>query len=57
MLVVGKTSHEIADFISQKPTPIEGVQETVTQFLLKRYKENGEIIEGKEEVKRQPVIL
>lgn len=57
VLVVCKTSHEIADFVSQKLAPIEGVQETVTQFLLKRYKEDGEIIEGKEEVKRQPVIL
>jgi len=57
VLVVCKTSHEIANFVSQKLAPIEGVQETVTQFLLKRYKEDGEIIEGKEEVKRQPVIL
>jgi len=57
VLVVCKTSHEIADFVSEKLAPIEGVQETVTQFLLKRYKEDGEIIEGKEEVKRQTVIL
>jgi DNA-binding Lrp family transcriptional regulator len=57
VLVVGKTSHEIADFVSQKLSHIEGVQETVTQFVLKRYKEDGEIIDGKEEVKRQPVIL
>ena len=57
VLVVCKTSHEVADFVSQKLASIEGVQETVTQFLLKRYKEDGEIIEGREEVKRQPVIL
>ena len=57
VLVVCKTSHEIADFVSQKLAPIEGVQETVTQFLLKRYKEDGEIIGGREEVKRQPVTL
>jgi len=57
VLVVGKTNHEIADFVSQKLSHIEGVQETVTQFVLKRYKEDGEIIEGKEEVRRQPVIL
>lgn len=57
VLVVCKTSHEIADFVSQKLAPIEGVQETDTQFLLKRYKEDGEIIDGKEEVKRQPVTL
>ena len=57
VLVVGKTSHEIADFVSQKLSHIEGVQGTITQFILKRYKEDGEIIEGKEEIKRQPVTL
>ena len=57
VLVVGKTMHEVADFVAQKLAPIEGVQGTVTHFLLKRYKEDGEILEGKEEVKRQPVIL
>ena len=57
VLAVGKTNHEIADFVSQKLSHIEGVQGTVTQFILKRYKEDSEIIEEKEEVKRQPVIL
>lgn len=56
-LVMGKTEHEVADFVSQKLAPIEGVQGTITHFMLKRYKEDGEILEGKEEVKRQPVIL
>ena len=57
VLVTGKSNHEIADFVSQKLSHIEGVKETITQFVLKRYKEDGEIVEGKEEVKRQPVIL
>ena len=57
VLAAGKSNHEVADFVSQKLSHIEGVQGTVTQFILKRYKEDGEIIEGKEEVKRQPVIL
>ncbi len=57
VLVTGKTLHEVADFVSQKLAPVEGVQGTVTHFMLKRYKEDGEILEGKEEVKRQPVIL
>ncbi len=55
--VMGKSNHEVANFVSQKLSHIEGVQGTVTQFVLKRYKEDGEIVEGKEEVKRQPVIL
>ena len=57
VLVTGKTNHEIADFVSQKLSHIQGVQGTVTQFILKRYKEDDEIIEEKEEVKRQPMIL
>jgi DNA-binding Lrp family transcriptional regulator len=57
VLVTGRTNHEIADFVSQKLSHIEGVLGTTTQFVLKRYKEDGEIIEEKEEVKRQPVIL
>ena len=57
VLVAGKTEQEIADFVSQKLALIEGVQGTVTHFVLKRYKEDGEILEGREEVKRQPVIL
>ncbi len=57
VMVMDKTMHEVADFVSQKLAPIEGVQGTVTHFMLKRYKEDGEILEGKEEVKRQPVIL
>ena len=57
VLVTGKTLHEVADFVSQKLAPIEGVQGTVTHFMLKRYKEDGEILAGREEVKRQPVIL
>ena len=57
VLVTGKTMHEVADFVSQKLAPIEEVQGTVTHFLLKKYKEDGEILAGKEESKRQPVIL
>ncbi len=57
VIVTGKTMHEVADFVSQKLAPIDGVQETTTHFMLKRYKEDGEILEGEEEVKRQPVVL
>jgi DNA-binding Lrp family transcriptional regulator len=57
LIVVGKTNREIADFVSQNLSHIEGVQETVTQFVLKRYKEDGEILEAGEEAKRQQVML
>jgi len=57
LVVVGKTEHKVADFVSQNLAHIEGVQGTVTHFVLKRYKDDGEILEGGEGVKRQPVIL
>ena len=57
LVVVGKSEHEVADFVSEKLSHIECVQGTVTHFVLKRYKEDGEVLEGEEGVKRQPVIL
>jgi DNA-binding Lrp family transcriptional regulator len=57
VLILGKSNREIADFVSQKLSHIEGVHETFTQFVLKRYKEEGEIIDSKEDVKRQAVVL
>ncbi len=57
VIVTGRTMQEVASFVSQKLAPVEGVQETVTHFLLKRYKEDGEVLEGGEELKRQPVVL
>ena len=54
VIVTGKTIQEIASFVSQKLAPIEGVQSTVTHFMLKKYKEDGEILGAREELKRQP---
>jgi len=55
VLVVGKTMQEIAAFVTEKLAPLEAVQGTATYFLLKRYKEDGEILEGEGGVKRLPV--
>jgi len=57
VLAIGNNMQEIAEFVSQRLAPIEGVQGTATHFVLKRYKEDGEILEGEEGGKRQPVIL
>jgi DNA-binding Lrp family transcriptional regulator len=57
VLVTGRTMQEVAAFVSEKLAPLEGVQGTVTHFGLKRYKEDGEILEGKEGVSRLPVTL
>jgi DNA-binding Lrp family transcriptional regulator len=57
VLVMGKSMHEVADFVGQKLSPIEGVRAAATHFIMKRYKEDGVIMNGPEEIKRQPVIL
>jgi DNA-binding Lrp family transcriptional regulator len=54
--VAGKTMQQVASFISEKLAPLESVQGTVTHFLLKRYKEDGEILAGEEGPKRVPIM-
>ncbi|MFC2050573.1 Lrp/AsnC family transcriptional regulator [Chloroflexota bacterium] len=55
VLVACKTMQEIAVFVSEKLATLETVQGTVTHFILKKYKEDGEILEGGEAVKRLPI--
>ena len=57
VIVTGKTMHEVADFVSQKLAPIEGIQGTVTHFMLRKFKEDGEVIGDGEKVKREQVVL
>jgi len=57
VLVVGKTMHDVASFVSQKLATLESVQGTVTHFLLKRYKEDGEILDGGDKMRREPLTL
>ena len=45
LVVVDKTERKIADFVSQNLAHIEGVQSTETHFVLKRYKEDGVILD------------
>jgi DNA-binding Lrp family transcriptional regulator len=53
ILVKGKNMHEISSFVTEKLAPLERVQSTVTHFLLKRYKENGEIFQTSKEINRR----
>ena len=57
VIVKGENMQEISSFVTKKLAPIEGVQSTVTHFLLKRYKDNGELLEVGEQLKRLPVTL
>jgi DNA-binding Lrp family transcriptional regulator len=55
VLVVGETMQDIALFVSEKLAPLDTVQGTVTHFILKKYKEDGEIFGESGGVKRLPV--
>ena len=53
--VTGKNIQDVATFVTEKLATLESVQGTVTHFLLKRYKEDGEVLEAQEVVERLPV--
>ena len=55
VLVKGKHMQEISRFVTEKLAPLERVQSTVTHFLLKRYKESGEIFKLPKEIERLPI--
>ena len=55
LLVRAKNMQEISSFVTEKLAPLEIVQSTVTHFLLKRYKENGEIFQLPKEIERLPI--
>ena len=49
---VGRNMKDIAAFVTEKVAPLEGVQGTVTHFLLKRFKEDWDILDEKQEIDR-----
>ena len=55
VIIDGNSLHEVASFVAEKLATIQGVTSTATHFLLKRYKENGVMLGGAEEVERLAV--
>ena len=56
VLVQGENMKEVAAFVSEKLAPLDRVQATTTHFVLKRYKEDGDVLfEKKGKNKRQSV--
>ncbi|MGN0438238.1 MAG: Lrp/AsnC family transcriptional regulator [Lachnospiraceae bacterium] len=55
VIVEGKTMKEVAQFVSRKLAPMEGVLSTSTHFVLKKYKEAGTKIEDQKKDERQVV--
>ena len=43
LVIEGQSIQTVAEFVSSKLSPMEGVRQTTTHFLLKKYKEDGKI--------------
>ncbi len=52
ILISGKDIHSVASFVSEKLAPMENIRGTVTHFLLKKYKVDGDILKSGEADKR-----
>ncbi len=55
VVVEGKTMREVAFFVAERLATLEGVLSTRTNFLLKKYKEDGDIFEEPGEDQRLAV--
>jgi len=52
VIVEGKNLQEVSHFISSKLSPMEGVRSTATHFILKKYKEDGQILKKTDQKRR-----
>ena len=52
LVVEGRDIQEVSSFVSEKLSTLDNVRGTVTHFLLKKYKEDGDILKRAERDKR-----
>lgn len=57
VVVEGKNIHTVSSFVSEKLSPMDGVRGTVTHFILKKYKEDGDILKQPARSKRPAISL
>ncbi len=57
VVVEGKSIHTVSNFVAEKLSPMENVRGTVTHFILKKYKEDGDILKLPERSKRPAITL
>ncbi len=55
VVVEGDTIQTIADFVAAKLSPMPGVRQTTTHFLLRKYKEEGQIFKQPKSERRQNI--
>jgi len=57
VVVEGKSIHTVSDFVASKLAPMENVRGTVTHFILKKYKEDGDVLRQAKRDKREAISL
>ncbi len=57
LMVEGKTLTEVALFVAEKLAPMDTVISTATHFVLKRYKEDGILLEANKKDERQMMLF
>lgn len=57
LVVEGRDIHSISSFVSERLATLDNVRSTVTHFLLKKYKEDGDILKRVENSKRMAISL
>lgn len=55
LIIEGKDIHTVSSFVAEKLAPMENVRGTVTHFLLKKYKEDRQILKRAERTKRPAI--
>ena len=57
VVIEGKNIHTVSRFVAEKLSPMENVRGTVTHFILKKYKEDGDILRQAKRDKREAISL
>lgn len=55
VVVEGNNIQTVADFVAAKLSSMPNVRQTATHFLLKKYKEEGQILKHSKDEKRQNI--
>ena len=57
VMLEGKTMRDVAQFVSDKLSPLDSVLSTATHFILKKYKDHGSIMAHQSKDERMPMTL
>ncbi len=57
LVVEGESLQTVADFVASKLSSMDQVRSTATHFLLKKYKEDGQVLKHKKSAKRMNISI